>query len=98
MLNHIVLQEKILPAIKMYWKKYQERLFEDFKSTNEDFELAGDGRHDSMGQSEESAACTMPCLNPLKIIHVDLVQVITLQKLFNYVNNPLPVDADMIIH
>ena len=78
MKNHIVFQEKILPAISLYWKKYQEQILDDLKSRNMDLVLAGDGRHDSMGHSAKYGAYTMLCLNPPKIIHFDLVQVILL--------------------
>ena len=68
-------QEKILPAITLYWHQYQEKLFDSLIDAKEGNILTGDGRHDSMGHCAKYGAYTMMCLNQPTILHFDLVQV-----------------------
>ena len=67
----------------MYWERYQERIFENLESGKDDCVVVGDGRHHSMGHSAKYGAYTMLCLNPPKITHFDLVQVIPQQKVIS---------------
>ena len=62
--NNPYLLEKI-PASKM----------EQLKKIDGGVEVAGDGRHDSMGHSAKFCAYTMFCSTVPMIIHFDIVQV-----------------------
>ena len=72
----ISFQEKLFPAISLYWKKYQKQLIDKVCSDNkEPVVIAGDGRHDSMGHSAKYCAYTIFCCTSPCIIHFSLVQV-----------------------
>ena len=45
-----IFQERLFPAIHLHWKKYQETLLQQIKNLGQPVTMAGDGRHDSMGQ------------------------------------------------
>ena len=75
------LQTKLFPTIYIYWKKYQSRLLDRIKTSNEPIILSGDARHDSMGHSAKYGAYSI-CSNTLSsIVHFDLVQVIRIKLL-----------------
>lgn len=72
-----LLQSKLFPTVYLFWKKYQQQMFQKLKDTKEDLVIAGDGRHDSMGHSAKYCAYTVfACTIPL-IITFSLVQVRT---------------------
>eukprot|EP00794_Sanderia_malayensis_P004058 gene4058-biopygen2533 len=70
-------QEKIFPAISLYWNKYQNSLFNMTKLKDRDLVIGGDGRHDSMGHCAKYGAYTVMSYNQQAIIHFELVQIKT---------------------
>eukprot|EP00794_Sanderia_malayensis_P000970 gene970-biopygen221 len=73
-------QEKIFPAISLYWNKYQSSLFnmtKDRELKDRDLVIGGDGRHDSMGHCAKYGAYTVMSYNQQAIIHFELVQIKT---------------------
>ena len=68
------LQEKLFPGIFLHWKKYQEGLISTLKSQG-DLMIAGDGRHDNMGNSAKYCAYTVFCFTAPFIVHFTFVQV-----------------------
>lgn len=63
----------LIPSIHGYWKKYQTQLINSLKGKEVD--LAGDGRHDSMGHSAKYCTYTIFCCTAGLILHIVLVQV-----------------------
>ena len=66
----------IFPTILLHWQSYQKAIFDELKGIKETV-WCGDGRFDSMGHSAKYGAYTMFCTTILKIVHFDLLQVIS---------------------
>ncbi|KAK3703272.1 hypothetical protein QZH41_010164 [Actinostola sp. cb2023] len=66
--------EKLFPTIHLFWKKYQEQMFEKLRETGQSLVIAGDGRHDSMGHSAKYCAYTVFCCTIPLIIEFSMVQ------------------------
>ena len=64
----------IFPTIYLCWQKYQNLMLEKLKAHG-GIVIAGDGRHDSMGNSAKFCAYTIFCCTIPMIIHFYMVQV-----------------------
>lgn len=71
----VILQNKLFPAIYLYWQRYQTLTLAKLKDIKDGITIAGDGRHDSMGHSAKYCAYTIFCCTIPMIIHFSLVQV-----------------------
>ena len=67
----------VFPTILLYWEFYQKSLIQSLKNIG-DIVWCGDGRFDSMGHSAKYGAYTMFCTIIMKIVHLNLLQVINL--------------------
>ncbi|XP_031561344.1 uncharacterized protein LOC116297282, partial [Actinia tenebrosa] len=63
----------LLPSIVTFWRSYQRNIFNQLDGVP--VELAGDGRHDSMGHSAKYGTYTIFCCTIGLIINIVLVQV-----------------------
>lgn len=68
----------LIPAIVTFWRKYQEKIIQELHGVP--VELAGDGRHDSMGHSAKYGTYTIFCCTIGLIINIVLVQVSTIMS------------------
>ena len=66
----------ILPSILKHWESYRQGLVNEVKQID-NVSWCGDGRFDSMGHSAKYGAYSMYCSSLNKIIHFELLQVIT---------------------
>ena len=62
----------LIPTIVMSWRKYQKKVLDALKG--KDVVLAGDGHHDSMGQSAKFASYYISSCTVGLIVHIVLVQ------------------------
>ncbi|KAK3747395.1 hypothetical protein QZH41_012090, partial [Actinostola sp. cb2023] len=67
--------DKLFPTILLHWRKYQSKMIEEIKESEESVVVAGDCRHDSMGHCAKYGTYTMFCCSKPQIIHFELVQV-----------------------
>lgn len=70
----------IFPTIVSFWRSYQKDILQ--KLDGKEVVLAGDGRHDSMGHSAKYGTYTIFCCTVGLIIHIALVQVSIILKLY----------------
>ncbi|KAK3715783.1 hypothetical protein QZH41_018834 [Actinostola sp. cb2023] len=66
--------DKLFPTILLHWRKYQSKMIEEIKESEESVVVAGDCRHDSMGHCAKYGTYTMFCCSKPQIIHFELVQ------------------------
>lgn len=70
-------QKKFLfPQILSFWNSYREKLIKRLESIR-NISWAGDGRFDSMGHSAKFGLYSMLCPTILKIVHFELIQVMS---------------------
>ncbi|KAK3741189.1 hypothetical protein QZH41_012632 [Actinostola sp. cb2023] len=67
-------RDKLFPTILLHWRKYQSKMIEEIKESEESVIVAGDSRHDSMGHCAKYGTYTMFCCSKPQIIHFELVQ------------------------
>ena len=73
-------QHYIFPTIVSFSRSYQKDILQ--KLDGKEVVLAGDGRHDSMGHSAKYGTYTIFCCTVGLIIHIALVQVSIILKLY----------------
>ena len=74
-LQTIHFQNKLFPAIYLYWQRYQTSMLKKLKDLKDGITISGDGRHDSIGHGAKYCAYTIFCCTVPMIIHFSLVQV-----------------------
>ena len=64
----------LIPSVVGFWKKYQQKWLGNLKNT--EVVLAGDGHHDSMGDSAKYCTYTIFCCTAGLILHIAILQVL----------------------
>lgn len=68
----------LIPTIVTFWRSYKQKIIDSL--AGKEVELAGDGRHDSMGHSAKFCTYSIFCCTIGLIIDVILVQVMFWQS------------------
>ena len=69
----------LVPTIVKFWRSYQGKILDSLKG--KEVVIAGDGRHDSMGHSAKYGTYSIFCCTIGLIIHIELVQVLSVLRI-----------------